>query len=75
MVLRPRVSRSAGTRLFGWGGRIRTFECRLQRAVPYRLATPHKDELIKYIIFGLIFQCTSAVAQFEEGDFSLSIEL
>ena len=25
---------------FGWGGRIRTYECRLQKPVPYRLATP-----------------------------------
>ena len=24
---------------FGWGGRIRTYECRLQKPVPYRLAT------------------------------------
>ena len=25
----------------GWGGRIRTYECRYQKPVPYRLATPH----------------------------------
>ncbi len=25
---------------FGWGGRIRTCACQLQRLVPYRLATP-----------------------------------
>jgi hypothetical protein len=25
----------------GWGGRIRTCECRYQKPVPYRLATPH----------------------------------
>src|SRR6185436_12979006 len=24
----------------GWGGRIRTYECRLQRPVPYHLAPP-----------------------------------
>ena len=24
----------------GWGGRIRTYECRFQRPVPYHLATP-----------------------------------
>src|SRR5260221_5201279 len=24
----------------GWGGRIRTYECRIQRPVPYHLATP-----------------------------------
>src|ERR1044071_5185616 len=29
-------------RLIGWGGRIRTSECRLQRPMPYRLATPHR---------------------------------
>ena len=27
--------------LFGWGGRIRTCECRDQNPVPYHLATPH----------------------------------
>src|SRR5712692_4688321 len=26
---------------FGWGGRIRTSECRNQNPVPYLLATPH----------------------------------
>src|SRR5437773_9645929 len=25
---------------FGWGGRIRTYGCRIQRPVPYHLATP-----------------------------------
>ncbi len=25
----------------GWGGRIRTCECRHQKPVPYHLATPH----------------------------------
>jgi hypothetical protein len=25
----------------GWGGRDRTCECRHQKPVPYRLATPH----------------------------------
>jgi hypothetical protein len=25
----------------GWGARIRTWECRYQKPVPYRLATPH----------------------------------
>ena len=29
-------------KLNGWGGRIRTYECRLQKPVPYRLATPQK---------------------------------
>ncbi len=29
-----------GSRLDGWGGRIRTFECRNQNPVPYHLATP-----------------------------------
>ena len=28
-------------KLFGWGGRIRTYECGNQNPVPYRLATPH----------------------------------
>ena len=26
-----------------WGARIRTWECRYQKPVPYRLATPHRD--------------------------------
>jgi hypothetical protein len=32
---------------YGWGGRIRTCECRYQKPVPYRLATPqHGQPLI-----------------------------
>ena len=27
----------------GWGGRIRTCECRYQKPVPYHLATPQSD--------------------------------
>src|SRR5215217_4387272 len=27
----------------GWGGRIRTYECRIQRPVPYHLATPQSE--------------------------------
>ncbi len=27
----------------GWGGRIRTYECRIQRPVPYHLATPQLE--------------------------------
>src|SRR5581483_772388 len=27
----------------GWGGRIRTYECRIQRPVPYHLATPQHE--------------------------------
>ena len=26
--------------LYGWGGRVRTFECGIQIPVPYHLATP-----------------------------------
>src|SRR3984893_558306 len=29
----------------GWGGRIRTYECRIQRPVPYHLATPQYQVL------------------------------
>ena len=29
-------------KLFGWGGRIRTFDTRYQKALPYHLATPHR---------------------------------
>ncbi len=28
---------------FGWGGRIRTYECGNQNPVPYRLATPQRQ--------------------------------
>ena len=28
---------------FGWGGRIRTCECRYQKPVPYHLATPQSE--------------------------------
>ena len=27
----------------GWGGRIRTYECRDQNPVPYHLATPQRE--------------------------------
>lgn len=27
----------------GWGARIRTWECRYQKPMPYRLATPQQD--------------------------------
>ena len=30
----------------GWGARIRTWECRYQKPMPYRLATPQKPTLI-----------------------------
>ena len=33
----------------GWGGRIRTCECRLQKPMPYRLATPQENDPIQYI--------------------------
>ena len=29
----------------GWGGRIRTYGTRYQKALPYRLATPHSKSL------------------------------
>jgi hypothetical protein len=28
--------------VYGWGGRIRTCECRYQKPVPYHLATPQQ---------------------------------
>ena len=31
--------------LTGWGGRIRTSECRNQNPVPYHLATPQKSDV------------------------------
>ena len=33
----------------GWGGRIRTCECRLQKPMPYRLATPQENDPIQYL--------------------------
>ena len=33
----------------GWGGRIRTCECRLQKPMPYRLATPQENDHIQYL--------------------------
>src|SRR5207249_10283171 len=39
----PRISRPVPPRpWYYWGGRIRTFEYRFQRPVPYHLATPQK---------------------------------
>ncbi len=29
-------------RVFGWGARIRTWECRYQKPMPYHLATPQQ---------------------------------
>ena len=29
----------------GWGGRIRTYGTRYQKALPYRLATPQREAL------------------------------
>ena len=38
---------SEKTAKLGWGARIRTWECRYQKPVPYRLATPqHGGSLI-----------------------------
>ena len=37
------ANRCLGTAPGGWGGRIRTFEWRLQRPLPYHLATPQKS--------------------------------
>ena len=31
----------------GWGGRIRTCECRYQKPVPYRLATPQQGRPVE----------------------------
>jgi hypothetical protein len=33
----------------GWGARIRTWECRYQKPVPYRLATPQQLRLRKVV--------------------------
>lgn len=35
--------RPTTSKRIGWGGRIRTGECRYQKQVPYRLATPHQS--------------------------------
>jgi hypothetical protein len=42
--------------LFGWGGRIRTYECQLQRLVTYRLSTPQSEKHVlkrRAILFSL----------------------
>lgn len=46
-------------RIRSWGGRIRTYECRLQRAMPYHLATPQgrmRNNGVKSA--GQAFQCS-----------------
>ena len=35
--------------LSGWGGRIRTYECRHQKPMPYHLATPQYFALVVYV--------------------------
>ena len=39
--------REQSSRIFGWGGEIRTHECSSQSAVSYRLTTPQSKELLK----------------------------
>src|SRR5262245_34200924 len=38
-------------RKMNWGGRIRTFEYRFQRPVPYHLATPQYRKMLRRSIF------------------------
>ena len=38
----PIASGKDGLKKIGWGGRIRTSECRYQKPVPYHLATPQQ---------------------------------
>ncbi len=40
--------------LYGWGGRIRTSECRIQSPVPYRLATPQRNADVANIILAYV---------------------
>src|ERR1043166_3712930 len=40
ILIPPVVLIAVQRRKFGWGGWIRTNECRFQRPVPYHLATP-----------------------------------
>src|SRR6266508_6385861 len=35
---------------YGWGGWIRTTECRLQRPMPYHLATPHRSGMAENLL-------------------------
>ena len=37
----------------GWGGRIRTCECRLQKPMPYRLATPQSFKIDTLLMLNL----------------------
>ena len=35
----------------GWGGRIRTYGTRYQKALPYRLATPQSESLFTCLLY------------------------
>ena len=37
-------------RIVGWGARIRTWECRYQKPMPYHLATPQREKDILVLL-------------------------
>ena len=55
---RGKISTSESREVCGWGGRIRTCECRYQKPVPYHLATPQR---------GLCLTETGAIVQAGNG--------
>ena len=38
----------------GWGGRIRTYDTRYQKPMPYHLATPHQYSAHKIPVFNKV---------------------
>ena len=50
----------------GWGGRIRTYGTRYQKALPYRLATPH---LWKFV------RCSTALIKLKKAEHKRLVKL
>jgi hypothetical protein len=67
----------------GWGGRIRTYGTRYQKALPYHLATPHQrgrdtqiptgDQPSKVIIL-LFLGCIIAQQVFADADLAFGVD-
>ena len=52
-----------GQGMFGWDGRIRTYECQSQSLVPYRLATSQYTEHCKSFGIGLPTEIVNGVGE------------
>ena len=67
----------------GWGGRIRTYGTRYQKALPYHLATPHQRRRDTQILTGdqpskgiisLFLDCVIAQQVFADADLAFGVD-